>query len=81
MALSKDVYDINKFDGTNFAFWKEQIQDVLVYKKQHLPILYAIRTEEMNMTQLDWDELDALARSMIGYTLSSQFISQFWSVR
>lgn len=33
LALStkdRDAYDIKKFDGTNFALWKEQIQDVLV---------------------------------------------------
>ena len=46
MALSrdKDVYDIKKFDASNFALWKEQIQDVLVQKKQILPILHATRT-------------------------------------
>ncbi|MCO5580858.1 hypothetical protein L7F22_034731 [Adiantum nelumboides] len=28
----KDVYNIWKCDGTNFAIWKEQIQDVLIQK-------------------------------------------------
>ena len=64
-SKDKDVYDIRKFDGTNFALWKEQMQDVLVQKKQRLPILYPERTEEMDMTQLEWEELDALSRSTI----------------
>ena len=34
-------------------------------KKQRLPILHATRTEDMNMTQFAWDELDALCRSTI----------------
>ena len=46
----KDVYDIKKFDESKFAPWKEYIQDVLVQKKQRLPILHATRIEEMNMT-------------------------------
>ena len=64
-SRDKDVYDIKKFDGLNFVLWKEKIQDVLVQKKQRLPILHATRTEQMNMTQFAWDELDALCRSMI----------------
>ncbi|MCO5604116.1 hypothetical protein L7F22_058275 [Adiantum nelumboides] len=43
---------------------KEQ-EDVLVQKKQKLPIVYATRTKEMNMTQFQWEELDELCRSTI----------------
>ena len=64
-SRDKDVYDIKKFDGSNFALWKEHIQDILLQKKQRLPILQATRIEHMNMTQFEWDELDALCRSMI----------------
>ena len=28
-----ELYNIRKFDGTNFSMWKEQIKDVLVQKK------------------------------------------------
>ena len=59
------VYDIKKFDGSNFALWKEQIQDVLVQKGQCLPILHAQLAENMGMTEIQWNELDALARSTI----------------
>eukprot|EP00250_Pteridium_aquilinum_P021200 c25051_g1_i1 orf=1172-1807(-) len=65
----RDVYDIKKFDGSNFALWKEQIQDILVQKKQKAPILFANRaaalTEHFQVTQYDRDELDAMARSTI----------------
>ncbi|MCO5579782.1 hypothetical protein L7F22_033644 [Adiantum nelumboides] len=67
MSTSKDrdIYDITKFDGTNFQLWKNQIQDVLVQKKQKLPIIYATQIEEMNLTQFQWEELDELCRSTI----------------
>ena len=64
-SKDRDVYDIKKFDGSNFALWKEKIQDVLVQKKQRIPICYNARTEEMDMTQIEWDELDALTWSTI----------------
>ena len=64
-TTTRDVYDIKKFDGSNFSLWKEQIQNVLVQKKQRLPILHAERGEDMGLTQVQWDELDALARSTI----------------
>ena len=30
---------IEKFDGTNFGFWRMQIEDYLYRKKLHLPLL------------------------------------------
>ena len=59
------MYDIHKFDGNNIALWKEQMQDVLVQKKQRLPIMQATRTENLGMTHIEWDELDAMAKSTI----------------
>lgn len=63
------VFDIKKFDGSNFVLWKEQIQDILVQKKQRAPIVFATRqatlTEHFPLTQFEWDELDAMARSTI----------------
>ena len=62
MSLTKehDVYEIKKFDDTNFALWKNQIQDVLIQKKQKLPITHADRIEDMNLTQFQWQEMDEL---------------------
>ena len=30
---------IEKFDGTNFAYWRMQIEDYLYRRKLHLPFL------------------------------------------
>ena len=30
---------INKFNGTNFGYWRMQIEDYLYEKKLHLPLL------------------------------------------
>ncbi|MCO5601899.1 hypothetical protein L7F22_056025 [Adiantum nelumboides] len=63
MSTSKDrdIYDIKQFDGTNFQLWKNQMQDVLVQKKQKLLIIY----EEINLTEFQWEEFDELYKSTI----------------
>ena len=72
MATSSNessLFNIEKLDGTNFPFWKEQIYNVLVQKKQVKPIkLKGVKLE--GTTQEDWDDLDELARSTIMLTLS-----------
>lgn len=64
-----NVFHIKNLDGSNFALWKEQIHDILVQKKQRAPISFATRqaalTEHFQVTQYEWEELDALARSTI----------------
>ncbi|MCO5587106.1 hypothetical protein L7F22_041053 [Adiantum nelumboides] len=71
MSLKEhDVYDIKKFDGPNFALWKNQMQDVLVQKKKKLPIMYLERTEQMNMTQFQWDELDKYCKCTVRLQLA-----------
>ena len=35
--LGKDHIEIRKFDGSNFALWKNQMRDVLVQRKQRGP--------------------------------------------
>ena len=63
------LFNIEKLDGTNFPFWKEQIYNVLVQKKQVKSIkLKGVKPEEM--LQEDWNDLDELARSTIMLTLS-----------
>ena len=71
MASSSEssLFNIEKLDGTNFPFWKEQIYNVLVQKKQVKPLkLEGVKPEDMSKD--DWDELDELARSTIMLTLS-----------
>ena len=63
------LFNIKKLDGTNFPFWKEQIYNVLVQKKQVKPIkLMGVKPEAMGRE--DWEDLDELARSTIMLTLS-----------
>ena len=58
------VFHIEKLDGTNFPFWKEQIYNVLIQKKQVKPIKFkGVKPE--NMDQDEWTEMDELARSTI----------------
>ena len=59
-----ELYNIRKFDGTNFILWKEQIKDVLVQKKQLKPIS-GPTAKLADMSKEDWVELDALAKSTI----------------
>ena len=66
---SGSLFNIEKLDGTNFPFWKEQIYNVLVQKKQVKPIkLNGVKPEAM--PQEEWNDLDELARSTIMLTLS-----------
>ena len=68
-SSESSLFNIEKLDGTNFPFWKEQIYNVLVQKKQVKPLkLQGIKPEDMSTD--DWDEMDELARSTIMLTLS-----------
>ena len=71
MASSSEIslFNIEKLDGTNFPFWKEQIYNVLGQKKQVKPRkLKGVKTE--GALDIDWQDLDELARSTIMLTLS-----------
>ncbi|MCO5568295.1 hypothetical protein L7F22_021994 [Adiantum nelumboides] len=62
------LFNIEKLEGHNYAYWKEQIYNVLVQKKQSKPIcLQGIKPDDMNAD--DWIELDELERSTIMLTL------------
>ena len=45
------VFNIEKLDGTSFPFWKEQIYNVLVQKKQVKPI----KLKKMKPKDMDQD--------------------------
>ncbi|MCO5593962.1 hypothetical protein L7F22_047981 [Adiantum nelumboides] len=67
-SVENTLFNIEKLDGSNYAYWKEQIYNVLVQKKQAKPIrLAGLKSEDMDMD--DWIELDELARSTIMFTL------------
>ena len=46
---------IEKYDGTDFAYWRMQIEDYLYGRKLHLPIL---RTKPESMKVEEWALLD-----------------------
>jgi acyl-activating enzyme 14 len=80
MADEIKAAGIEKFDGTDFGYWKMQIEDYLYGKKLHLPLL---GSKPENMQEEDWLLLDrqvlgiirlSLSRRVAGYFL----IDKFW---
>lgn len=68
-STHETLYSIKNLDGTNFPFWKKQIWQVLVQKKQIKPIkLKGERPEDMDADP--WEELDELACSTVMLTLA-----------
>ena len=66
---SSSIFNIEKLNGTNFPFWKSQIMNVLVQKKQVKPIkLKGVKPKAMD--QDDWDKMDKLAKSTIMLSLN-----------
>ena len=58
---------IEKFDGTDFAYWRMQIEDYLYGKKLHLPLL---GKKPETMKDEDWNLLDRQVLGVIRSTLS-----------
>ncbi|KAB5537804.1 hypothetical protein DKX38_015337 [Salix brachista] len=58
---------IEKFDGTDYGYWRMQIEDYLYGKKLHLPLL---GTKPDNITATDWTLLDRQVLGVIRLTLS-----------
>ena len=58
---------IEKFDGTNFAYWRMQIEDYLYGRKLHLPLL-GIKPKTMKAEE--WTLLDKQVLGVIRLTLS-----------
>ena len=62
------IFNIEKLNGTNFPFWKSQIMNVLVQKKQ-VKLIKLKGVKPKAMDQEDWDEMDKLAKSTIMLSL------------
>uniref|UniRef100_A0A2N9GXF9 CCHC-type domain-containing protein n=1 Tax=Fagus sylvatica TaxID=28930 RepID=A0A2N9GXF9_FAGSY len=58
---------IEKFDGTDFGYWKMQIEDYLYGKKLHLPLL---GKKPDKMEDAEWALLDRQVLGVIRLTLS-----------
>ena len=67
MVLDKGKFEIEKFDGRDFGYWKMQIEDYLFQKQLHEPLLGEMPE---NMKQKDWDLLDRQALGVIRLTLA-----------
>ena len=57
---------IEKFDRTDFRYWRMQIEDYLYEKKLHLPLL---RTKPKTMKDEDWNLLNRQVLGVIQLTL------------
>ena len=66
-AKESKTSGIEKFDGTNFWYWRMQIKDYL-YGKLHLPLQ---GTKLETMKDEDWNLLDRQVLGVIRLTLSS----------
>ena len=62
---------IEKFDGTDFAYWRMQSEDYLYGKKLHLPLL---ETKPETMKDEDWNLLDRQVLGVIRLTLSRSVV-------
>ena len=58
---------IEKFDGTDFAYWRIQIENYLYGRKLHLPLL---GTKPEAMKAEEWALLDRQVLEIIRLTLS-----------
>jgi hypothetical protein len=58
---------IKRFDGTDFGYWKMQIEDFLYGKKLHLPLLGEKPTA---MSSEEWALLDRQVLGVVRLTLS-----------
>ena len=67
MADEIKVVGIEKFDGTDFGYWKMQIEDYLYGKKLHLPLL---GSKQKNIQEEDWLILDRQVLGIIQLSLS-----------
>jgi len=67
MALEEGKVRIEKFDGSDFGFWKMQIEDYLYQKKLYLPLTGHKPTD---MEQAGWDLLDRQTLGVIRLTLA-----------
>ena len=64
---ARKVSGIEKFNGTDFGFWRMQIEDYLYGKKLHLPLL---REKPEIMKTKEWPLLDRQVLEVIRLTLS-----------
>jgi hypothetical protein len=80
MGSEKDTYKIEKFNETNFNFWKMQMEDYLYQKDLYLPIVekpkdmsdeeWVVERKPGGMTDAQWMVLDQKVLGAIRLSLS-----------
>ena len=71
---ARKTFGIEKFNGTNFGFWRMQIEDYLYGRKLHLPLL---REKLEAMKAEEWALLDGQVLEVIRLTLSRSVAHNF----
>jgi len=80
MGFEKDTYKIEKFNDTNFSFWRMQMEDYLYQKDLYLLIVeklkdmsdeeWVVKRKPRDMTNVQWMVLDQKALRAIQLSLS-----------
>jgi len=80
MGSEKDTYKIEKFNGTNFNFWRMQMENYLFQKDLYLPIVekskdmsdeeWVVKRKPKDMIDAQWMVLDRKALGAIRLSLS-----------
>ena len=74
MATQSDTnVEIRKFDGKNFALWKERMQEVLIIRRQAEAICQSDKPTSMSAEE--WRSMDKITRSTIRMHLTKNFYS------
>ena len=60
---------IEKFNGTNFAYWKMQIEDLLYQKNFYLPLKGKAK-KHATMSNVEWEVLDRKVLGTVRLSLS-----------
>lgn len=70
MGSEEGKQRIDKFDGSDFAYWKTQIEDYLYQKDLYRPLLGKEKGKKTGECNEDWDVLDRKALGVIRLSLS-----------
>jgi hypothetical protein len=70
MGSENDTYKVEKFNGTNFSFWKMQMEDYLYQEDLYLPL----SEKPKAMKDEEWKLLDRKALGVIRRSLSKSVV-------
>ena len=70
MGSEEGKLKIKKFEGSNFAFWKIQIEDYLYQKDLYRPLMSKEKEKRKDESEEDWEILDRKAIGQIRLSLA-----------